>query len=262
MTGLHVLSVHPSAIVDPGTEMGVGVEVGAGAIIGPGCTLGDGCVIAPRATLERNVRLGARVRIGTGSVIGGDPQDLKYGGEETWVEIGDDTVVREYSTINRGTKQSLRTSVGRNSYLMSYVHMAHDCHVGDNVILANMVQLAGHVTVNNNAIVSALTGVHQFVRIGTYAFVGGYSKIVKDVAPYVLADGNPSSLHGLNTIGLRRNGFPDEVRRELKRAYRLFFGSDLNMAQARERAAVELQQIPEVRTFLRFLDESERGLLM
>jgi UDP-N-acetylglucosamine acyltransferase len=253
--------IHPTAIVDTGAILGQGVEIGAFAVVGPGCVVGDGCVLRERATLERNVRLGRDVSIGIGSDIGGDPQDLKYEGEETWVEIGDETVVREYSTINRGTKQSLRTTIGRKCFVMSYVHMAHDCHVGDNVILANMAQLAGHVSVADNAIVSALTGVHQFVKIGTYAFVGGYTKIVKDVPPYVKADGNPAALYGINSVGLRRNGFPEEVRLELKRAYRLFFRSDLNMSQARERADGELQPLPEIRTFLQFLDESERGLL-
>lgn len=252
--------IHPSAIVDLGAVLGEGVDVGPFAIVGPGCTVGDGCAIGPRAVLECNVRLGARVRIGTGSIIGGDPQDLKYGGEETTVEIGDDTVVREYSTINRGTKESLRTSIGRGCFVMSYVHLAHDCHVGNNVILANMVQLAGHVTVDDNAIVSAMTGVHQFVRIGTYAFVGGFSKVVKDIPPFVRTDGNPAALYGLNSIGLKRNGFTEEVRNELKRTYSLFFRSDLNISQARKRADTELQQIPEVLTFLRFLDETQRGV--
>ena len=254
--------IHSTAIIDGDADLGSDIEIGPFAIVGPGCTIGDGCRIAARATIERNARLGKGVRIGSGSIIGGDPQDLKYAGEETWVEIGDGTIVREFSTINRGTHQSLRTSIGCNCLVMSYVHLAHDCHIGDNVILANMVQLAGHVTVDDNAIISAMTGVHQFVRIGTYAFVGGFSKIVKDVPPYVKTDGNPAKSFGLNSIGLERNGFPEEVRGELKRAYRLFFKSGLNMTQARARAETELQPFAEVQTFLRFLSESERGVLV
>jgi UDP-N-acetylglucosamine acyltransferase len=254
--------IHPSAIIDRSAELGQDVEVGPFAIIGPNCSIADGCVIAPHAVIERNARLGRGVKVGTGSIIGGDPQDLKFGGEETWVEIGDRTVVREYSTINRGTLQSLRTSIGEKCLVMSYVHLAHDCHVGDNVILANMVQLAGHVTIDDNAIVSAMTGVHQFVRIGPFAFVGGFSKVVKDVPPYVRTDGNPAKLFGLNKIGLERNGFPEEVRAELKRAYRLFFKSGLNVSQARVRAETELQPLPEVLTFLRFVSESQRGVLV
>jgi UDP-N-acetylglucosamine acyltransferase len=258
-----VTRVHPTAIIDDGARLGNDVEVGPYALIGPGCEVGDGCRLAARSILERNVRLGARVSVGVGSIVGGDPQDLKYDGEESFVEIGDDTVVREYSTINRGTRESLHTTIGSNCFVMSYVHMAHDCHVGDRVILANMVQLAGHVSVGDNATLSAMTGVHQFVRIGAYAFVGGFSKVVKDVPPFVLTDGNPAQLHGLNSVGLKRNGFSEDVRNELKRAYRLFFGSDLNAAQARTRAETELEPLPEVQRFLRFLEEgSRRGVLV
>ena len=252
--------IHPTAVIDPASDVSDDVTIGPYVIIGPGCTIGSGCILSPHAVLERNVRLGSRVQIGSGSIIGGDPQDLKYDGEETTVEIGDDTVVREYSTVNRGTSHSLRTSIGQNCFVMSYVHLAHDCHVGNNVILANMVQLAGHVSVDDNATVSAMTGVHQFVRIGTHAFVGGFSKVTKDIPPFVRADGNPSSLYGLNNVGLKRKGFTHEVRQELKKAYSLFYRSDLNIAQARARADAELQMIPEVLAFVRFFDESQRGV--
>ena len=254
--------VHPTAIVHDDAQLGVDVDIGAFAIVGEGCVVGDGCTIAPRAMLERNVTLGTRVRVGTGSVLGGDPQDLKYKGEHTTVEIGDGTTIREYTTINRGTTQSFTTSVGRNCFLMSYVHLAHDCHIGDGVILSNAVQLAGHVTVEEKAIVSGLTAVHQFVQIGRHSFIGGCSRVPKDVAPYVKAVGNPIKLYGLNSVGLERHGFPEDVRRELKRAYRLFFKSELNLSQARERAAAELHQFPEVEEFLRFFDRSDRGLVI
>jgi UDP-N-acetylglucosamine acyltransferase len=137
--------IHPTALVDPAAELGTDVEIGPWAIVGPQCTLGDGVQVGARATLERNVRLGARVRVGTGAVLGGDPQDLKYRGEETWVEVGEESVVREYATINRGTSHSVTTKVGRHCFLMSYVHLAHDCQVGDHVIISNGTQLAGHV---------------------------------------------------------------------------------------------------------------------
>ena len=252
--------VHPSAIVATDARLGENVEVGPFAIIGEDCEVGDGCVIAARATLERHVLLAPNVRIGIGSVIGGDPQDLKFKGERTTVEIGEGSIVREYSTINRGTSQSWKTTVGKHSFIMSYVHLAHDCHVGDGVILANGVQLAGHVTVEDRAIISGLTAVHQFARIGTHSFVGGMSRVAKDIPPYLKAVGNPVKLYGLNSVGLQRNNFDPEVIRELKRAYRLFFRSELNVSQARERAAHELQPLPEVEHFLRFVDESQRGL--
>jgi len=251
--------IHPSALVHVRAEIGRDVEIGAFAIVGEGCVVGDGCVVAARATLERNVILGRGVKVGIGSVLGGDPQDLKYKGEPTTVEIGDGTTIREYSTINRGTTQSFKTSVGSNCFLMSYVHLAHDCHIGDGVIISNATQLAGHVTIDEKAILSGLVAVHQFTTIGRYCFVGGCSRVNKDVPPYVKAVGNPIKLYGLNSVGLDRHGFPEEVRRELKRAYRLFFKSELNLSQARERAAAELHQYPEIQEFLAFFDRSDRG---
>jgi UDP-N-acetylglucosamine acyltransferase len=240
----------------------VDVDVGPGAIIGPNVTVGDGAVIAPRAVLERNVRLGARCRVGIGSVVGGDPQDLKFKGEETWVEIGEDTVIREYTTVNRGTTQSYKTTVGAGALLMSYVHLGHDCHLGDGVILSNLVQLAGHVHIGEKAILGGMTGVHQFVHIGAYAFIGGFSKIAKDVPPYVKVDGNPARLFGLNVIGLRRQGFSTETLEALKLAYRHFFHSSYNVGQALERAAAELPQPPEVTRFIEFVAASERGVML
>jgi UDP-N-acetylglucosamine acyltransferase len=254
--------IHPTALVHKDAELGTGVEIGAFAIVGEHCVLGDGCMIAARATLERNVTLAAHVRVGVGTVLGGDPQDLKYAGEHTTVEIGEGTTIREFSTINRGTTQSFKTTVGKNCYIMSYVHLAHDCHIGDGVIMSNGVQLAGHVTVDDRANISGLTAVHQFVKIGRFSFIGGMSRVPKDVAPYVKAVGNPIKLYGLNAVGLERHGFPEDVRRELKRAYRLFFKSELNLSQARERAAAELHPFPEVEEFLRFFDTSDRGLVI
>jgi UDP-N-acetylglucosamine acyltransferase len=253
-------NVHPTALVDPGAVLADGVEIGPFAMVGPGCELAEGCVVAPRATLERNVKLGRNVRVGIGSVLGGDPQDLKYRGEETTVEIGDGSVVREYATINRGTTHSFRTTVGRGSFIMSYVHLGHDCHVGDGVILSNAVQLAGHVIVEDRAIISGLSAVHQFARIGRHAFVGGCSRVAKDVPPFLKAVGNPVRLYGLNSVGLQRSGFDADVVRELKRAYRLLFRSDLNVSQALERARAELQPLPEVQHFLQFIEDSQRGI--
>ena len=255
-------AIHPTAIISSKAHLGSRVEVGPFAIIGEGCELGDDCMIAPRATLERDVKLASGVKIGIGSVIGGAPQDLKYAGEPTSVEIGEGTVVREYSTINRGTSQSFKTTVGSNCLLMSYVHLAHDCHIGNGVIIANGVQLAGHVTVDDKATISGLSAVHQFVRIGRYSFIGGCSRVSKDIPPFLKAVGNPVKLYGLNSIGLQRNGFSENVVRELKRAYRLFFRSDLNLSQAMERAEAELERFPEVTELLQFVDASERGVVI
>ena len=253
--------IHPSAVVSPDAVIGENVEIGPFAYVGDACTIGDGCVLGPRATLEKNVRLGARVKVGVGSVLGGDPQDLKFRGEETWVEIGDGTTIREYSTINRGTTQSYKTTVGRNCLIMSYVHLGHDCHVGDHVIISNGSQFAGHVTVEDRVGISGLCAFHQFVRVGRNAYVGGCSRVAKDVPPFVKAVGNPVKLYGLNSVGLQRSGFAEATIAELKKAYRLLFRSDLNLGQALERARAELNvELPEVHAMLAFVEASERGV--
>ncbi len=254
--------IHPTAIVSPEAELASDIEVGPFAIIGPAVTVGPRGKIAARAILEQNVKLGADCRVGTGSIVGGAPQDLKYGGEETWVEVGDGTTIREYCTINRGTTQSRVTRLGKSCLVMTYVHIAHDCHIGDRVILANGVQLAGHVTIETCATISGLTPVHQFVKIGAYAFVGGMSRVTKDVPPYTKAVGSPMKLYGLNAVGLQRHGFSAEAITELKKAYRLFFRSGLNISQALDRARSELAPLPEVTNFLQFIEESGRGVLV
>jgi UDP-N-acetylglucosamine acyltransferase len=255
------MRIHPTAIVHPDTVLGENVEIGPYAIVGEACTIGDNAVLAARAVLERNVRLGRDVKVGIGSIVGGDPQDLKYRGEETWAEIGDGTVIREYVTINRGTTQSYRTSVGRNCLIMSYVHLGHDCHFGDNVIVSNSSQFAGHVTVEDKAIISGLCAFHQFVRVGRHAFIGGCSRVAKDVPPFLKANGNPMKLFGLNTVGLRRSGFGEDTLRELKHAYRLLFHSDMNLSQALERAQTELNlEMPEVKQLIDFVGSSGRGV--
>ena len=254
--------IHPSAIVSSNAEVASDVEVGAFAIIGDNCVVPTGCIIAPRATLERNVTLGENVQVGMGTILGGPPQDLKFAGEETTVEIGEGTVIREYTTINRGTSQSFKTTVGRNCLLMSYVHLAHDCHIGNNVILSNVVQLAGHVTVEDRVIISGLSAAHQFVRIGRHSFIGGCSRVSKDIPPFLKAVGNPVKLYGLNTVGLQRSGMDEGTIRELKRAYRLLFRSDLNVTQAIERVQNETESMPEVVELIRFVEASERGVVI
>lgn len=252
--------IHRTAIVSPDAQVGDGTTVGPWAIIGESCVVGDECQIAAHAVLERSVQLGDGVRVGIGSVIGGDPQDLKFQGERTTVEIGDGTVIREYATINRGTSESLKTTVGRNCFIMTYVHLAHDCHVGDGVIISNGTQLAGHITVEERATISGMCAIHQFVKVGAYSFVGGASRVPQDIPPYLKAVGNPIKLYGLNSVGLQRANFEPAVLRELKRAYRLFFRSELNVSQAMERANTELEMYPEVRHFLSFVDGSGRGV--
>jgi UDP-N-acetylglucosamine acyltransferase len=176
------------------------------------------------------------------------------------VEIGDDTSIREYATVNRGTAHSVTTTVGKHCFLMSYVHLAHDCHLGDHIIISNGTQLAGHVTVEDRAIISGLCAVHQFARVGRHSFIGGCSRVSQDVPPFVRAVGNPVRLFGLNSVGLQRSGFDEPVVRELKRAYRYCFRSDLNLSQGVEKARAELEMLPDVEHFLEFIEASQRGV--
>lgn len=252
--------VHPTALVDEGAELGEGVVVGPFCIVGPGVRIGARSELKGHVVIERDTTLGEECRIGYGAALGTDPQDLKYHGEPTRLEIGDRTVIREYATLNRGTTASGITRVGSDCMLMSYVHVAHDCTLGDHVILSNAVNMAGHVSIGDWAIVGGMTPIHQFVRIGAHAFIGGQSRISKDIPPYVKAAGIPIELYGLNSVGLQRRGFGEEVRRELKRAYRLFFGSTHNTTQALARAREELRSLPEVEAFLTFFETSERGV--
>jgi UDP-N-acetylglucosamine acyltransferase len=254
--------IHRTALVDSTADLGPDVSVGPYCVIGPRVTVGERCTIAGHTVIERNTRVGEGVKIGYGTVIGSDPQDLKYKGEETWVEIGSGTIIREYCTVNRGSTATGKTTIGERCFLMTYVHVAHDCVVGNDVIIANSVQMAGHVTVHDRAIISGLVPIHQFVRIGTYAFVGGLSRVNQDVPPYTKAAGNPVHLYGLNSVGLQRAGFSPDVKLALKRAYRLVFNSDLTVSQGVARARVELPDVAEVENFLRFIEASQRGVMV
>lgn len=254
--------IHRTALIDPAAHLAKDVMVGPYAIVGPNVTVGERSQIAAHAVIERDTRIGSEVKVGYGSVLGADPQDLKYRGEETWVEVGDQTTIREYCTINRGTPATGKTVVGKRCFIMTYVHIAHDCVIGDDVILANSIQMAGHVTIDDRAIVSGLVPIHQFVRIGTYAFVGGGSRVNQDIPPYTKAVGNPLHLYGLNSVGLQRAGFGAEVKLALKKAYRLVFNSHLTITQGVARARAEIATITEVETFLRFIEASQRGVLV
>jgi UDP-N-acetylglucosamine acyltransferase len=259
-TSLTAPEIHPTALVDPSAELAPGVSVGPYSIIGPGVRVGARTRIASHVLIERDTQVGEECTISQGAVLGTDPQDLKYMGEPTTLVVGDRTVIREYATLNRGTAASGLTSVGSDCMLMAYTHVAHDCRLGNHVILSNAVNMAGHVTIDDWAIVGGLTPIHQFVRIGQHAFVGGASRVAKDVPPFVKAAGSPMQLYGLNSVGLQRRGISEEVRRELKRAYRLFFASSHNTTQALARAREELRALPEVEVFLSFFENTERGV--
>jgi UDP-N-acetylglucosamine acyltransferase len=197
-----------------------------------------------------------------GCVLGGAPQDRKYNDEETWLEIGDNTQLREYTTVNRGSAARGKTLIGADCLLMTYVHVAHDCALDDGVILANAVQLAGHIHIGSCAYVGGLTPVHQFVRIGTHAFVGGGSRLPQDVPPFSRAAGNPYKLYGINTLGLTRAGFDDETRAALKHAYRLLFNSDMTRTDAVAELREASADVPAVLELVDFVLGSERGMLV
>jgi UDP-N-acetylglucosamine acyltransferase len=253
-------SIHETALVDPGAELGEGVQIGPWAMLGPGVRIGDGTVVGPRVLIERDTLVGQDCRLANGAVLGTDPQDLKYKGEKSLLWVGDRTVVREFATLNRGTEASGRTVVGSDCMIMAYAHVAHDCEIGSHVVLANSVNMAGHVVIEDWVIVGGLTPIHQYVRIGAHAFVGGGSRVPQDIPPYCRAAGNPPKLYGLNSIGLERRGFSDEVRRALKHAYRVLFQGSENLSQAVARAESEVVGIPEVKHLLAFIRASERGV--
>jgi len=252
--------VHPTAIVDPLAQLGKGVSVGPWSIIGPGVKIGEGTQIRSHVLIEENTTLGVDCQIHKGAVLGTDPQDLKYHGEETFLEVGDRTIIREYATLNRGTSATGRTVVGDDCLLMTYSHVAHDCQLGNNVVLSNSVNMAGHVIIEDWCIIGGLTAIHQFVRIGAHAFVGGASRTSQDVPPYTKAAGSPMKLYGLNSVGLDRRGFSPEVRKALKRAYRIIFQSNLTLSRALDQAEAECEKLPEVGHFISFIRGSERGV--
>ena len=252
--------IHPTAIVHADAQIGEGVQIDPWVIIGPQVTIGAGTRIGPRVLIERDTSVGEDCTIGNGAALGTDAQDMKYRGEPATLEIGDRTVIREFATLNRGTAASGKTVVGSDCLIMAYVHVAHDCELGNHEILSNAVNMGGHVLIEDWAIVGGLTPIHQFVRIGAHAFVGGGSRISQDVPPYCRAAGNPPRLFGLNSVGLERRGLSDEVRKALKKAYRILFKSDASLSKALLRADEEIQGIPEVRHLIEFIRASERGI--
>ncbi len=257
-------SIHDTALVDDDAVLGPGVQIGPFAIVGPGVTIGAHTVVGPRVLIERDTAVGRNCRIANGAVLGTDPQDLKYEGERTLLEVGDRTVIREFATLNRGTAASGRTVIGSDCLIMAYCHVAHDCEIGNHVILANATNMAGHVLIEDWAIVSGLVSIHQFVRIGAHAFVGGSSRVPKDVPPYCRAVGNPSPrLYGLNTVGLERRGFSADARRQLRKLYRILFQSKPNLSQALAQVKAEpALATPEVRYIVEFICKSERGIIV
>lgn len=254
--------IHPSAVVDARAQLGTGVRVGPFSVVGPHVVLGDGVILHSHAVVDGHTTLGAEVQVFPSASVGLAPQDLKYDGSPTRLEVGARTVIRECATLHLGSvggRAAGVTKVGEDCLIMAYCHVAHDCEVGNRVILANAVQLAGHVTVEDHAILGGLTNVHQFCRIGTRAFTGAATRINQDVPPYMMADGHPARMVGLNKLGLERGGLAPEAIQALSRAYRrIFLGRDFQAA-IRE-VGEELGHIPEIGRLVEFLKASERGV--
>jgi UDP-N-acetylglucosamine acyltransferase len=253
--------IHPSAIIDPGAVIGDGVDIGAYSIIGDNVTIGEGTRIGPHVVIDPYVTIEPACRIFQFAAIGAIPQDLKFGGEKSYVKIGTGVTIREFVTIHRGTESGGGvTEIGENSFLMAYTHIAHDCRVGKMVVLANNTTLAGHITIGDHATVGGLVAIHQFVRVGDFAFVGGKSAVVKDVPPYVIAAGDRAILHGLNRVGLKRHGFSNQSLTALKKTYRIFFRYGLTLNEAITRVHAEVEMVPEVEHFIDFIKSSSRGV--
>lgn len=254
-------SIHPTAIISPQAEIGSGVEIGPYCVIGDGVVLGDGCRLQNMVTIHGPTQIGAQNVFYTGSAIGQQTQDLKYKGEPTFLEIGSHNVFREYCTVNRGTLPGSKTIIGSHNHFLAYCHIAHDCVVGSHVIFSNNGTLAGHVIVEDHVILGGLTAVHQFCRIGSYAITGGCSKIVQDVAPFMIADGNPAATRGVNLVGLQRAGFSEEDIRAIKEAYKAVFMRKQNTGTALEELAKSPHGThPRVAQFIAFIQASSRGI--
>ncbi len=252
--------IHSTAIVDPGAELGDGIVIGPYCVIGAGVKLGDGCRLHNHVTLAGPSEIGAENEFFPYASIGQRTQDLKYAGEPTWLRIGDGNTFREFCTVNRGTAPDSWTIIGSHGNFLAYSHIAHDCIVGDHVIFSNNGTLAGHVTVGDHAIMGGLTAVHQFCRIGAHAITGGCSKIVQDVPPFMIADGNPAEVRAINSVGLSRRGFSEDTVARIKKAHRILYREKRNVRESVEILRGWTDRCAEIDHLIEFVAGSERGI--
>ncbi len=254
--------IHPTAIVDPAARIGANVSIGAYSIIGPQVEIGDNTWVGPHVVITGHTRIGRENRIYQFSSLGEVPQDQKYAGEDTRLEIGDRNTIREYCTFNLGTVQDAGvTRLGNDNWIMAYVHIAHDCQVGNHTTFANNAQLAGHVHIDDWAILGGYTGVHQFCRVGAHVMTAVGTVVLQDIPPYLMAAGNTAQPYGINVEGLKRRGFTSESIAALKRAYRTIYKSGLMLEEAKARLVEEAQNAPDVQLFVDFLERSKRGII-
>ncbi len=254
--------IHPLACVDPKAELGNGVIVSPFAVIEAGAVIGDNCSVGPQALVTSWARIGNDVKIHKGAVVGTDPQDLKFGGEETVLEVGDRTVIREFATLNRGTKASGRTRIGSDVLIMAYVHVAHDCRVGNHVILANAIAMGGHVEIGDWVIIGGLVGIHQFVRIGEHSLIGGGFRVIVDVPPYVIAAELPLKYKGINSIGLKRRGLKKDTIHTIQSVYRTLYRKGMNISEAMQVIKKEYERTPEVMNIIDFIEKRDIRTLL
>ena len=254
------MSIHPSAIVSPKAKLAPGVFIGPFSIISDQVMIGADTKIGAHCVIEGNTTIGKNCEIFTGAVIGSRPQDLKFKDEKVFLEIGDNNIIREYCTLNPGTTEGSKTSVGDDNLLMAYSHVAHDCRVGNGCVLANNSTLAGHVSIEDKAVIGGIVAIHQFVRIGKLAIIGGCSKVVQDIPPFSTCDGHPARIYGLNLIGLRRKGISHDAIKKIDQAFKLIFNSGLSAKHALERVEKEIEKTEEIIYLVNFVKSSERGL--
>lgn len=254
-------SIHPTAIIESNVEIGDNVTIGPYSWIRENVSIGDGTEIGSHVVLSPGSHIGKDCKILHHAVLGEIPQDLKFGGEVTTIEVGDRTVIREFVTINRGTKAHWKTVVGTDCLIMAYVHLAHDCIVGNNVVIANACNIAGHVEIQNWAILGGMVGIHQFTKVGQHSLVGGHYRVSKDIPPFIIAAGEPLRFEGLNIIGLRRRGFNKDTINTLKKAYSYIFSTKYNVSDAVKKIKEEIEVSPEIQALLEFIDSSDRGII-
>lgn len=254
-------NIHSTAIISPEAKLGDNLSVGPYAVIEGDVEIGNECVIGPHAVIYGGARIGNRVKISQGASIANLPQDLKFSGEPTLFIIGDDTVVREFATLHRGTKETGKSQIGKNCLLMAYSHVPHDCEVGDNCIIANAVQIGGHSHIEDWVIIGGLAGLHQFSRVGEHSMIAGAAKITQDVPPYILAVNNPAEFGGLNIVGLRRRGFKPEDIQILKDVYGLIYNKSFNVSQAAKIIEEKFGNNIYAQKVLNFISRSKRGIV-
>jgi UDP-N-acetylglucosamine acyltransferase len=252
--------IHPTAIIHPKAQIGSGCEVGPYCVIGEHVALGDGCKLHSHVIVDGHTKFGEANEIYPFASIGLKTQDLKWTGGITRTEIGDGNTFREYVTIHSATGDGEVTRVGSHNHILAYCHIAHNCTLGDHIIMSNVATLAGHVTVEDHAVVGGLAAVHQFCRIGKLAMIGGCSKVVQDVPPFMIADGNPAETRTINKVGMERNGIPEEAQNGLRQAYKILFREGLTIPNALAKIEKELPSLPEIKHLVQFIRASERGI--